>query len=82
MCKEKSVLIKINNFETLKKFAHIVCSFESEVMIYKDIESKPYNAKSILGVIALDISKSKYVEIKSKNEEEVEKFIEVMKEFE
>lgn len=79
MNKSKAVLIKIDNWERLKKFAAIVTMFESDINIYHG--SGYYDAKSILAIIALSMDKARYVEIVSNNEDEVNKFKEQMNEF-
>lgn len=80
MIKEKSVLINISTWDKLKKFAQIVSSFESDINIYNG--SSYYDAKSIMAIIALDISLPRHIEIVSNNEEEIKRFIDAMKEFE
>lgn len=79
MRKENSVLIKINDWEKLKRFAAIVTKIESDINIYHG--SGYYDAKSILAIIALGIDKPRYVEIISNNEEEIKSFKEQMSEF-
>lgn len=80
MNKEKGMMIKINDFASIKRFADVVTQFESDVDIYHT-NTKFFDAKSILAVIALDISKARWIEIVSDDNEEVNKFLEAMKEF-
>ena len=79
MKKENSVLIKINDWETLKNFASVVSKIESDVNIYHG--SGYYDAKSILAIIALNMDKPRYVEIISNDESEINSFKEQMKVF-
>lgn len=74
-------LIKIKNFEDIRKFANTITTFESDVNIYYN-DNKYYDAKSILAVIVLDISQPRYIKIISNNEEEIKRFNECMSEFE
>lgn len=74
-----SVEIKINDIVQLKKFAVAVSQFESNVNIYKG--RIVYDAKSIMGVIAIDTSNGVFVEIESDDEEEIAKFKNCMEEF-
>lgn len=76
-----SVLIKINDFTDIRKFANAVTKFESDINIYYN-DSKYYDAKSIMAVFALDMSQPKYIEIISNNKDEILKFKESMAEFE
>lgn len=75
-----SLLIKINDIEDIRKFANIVITFDSDINIYYN-KNKYYDAKSILAIMALDISKPKYIEIISNNKDEIIRFKECMKEF-
>lgn len=79
MKKENSVLIKINDWDALKKFASAVTKFESDINIYHG--SGYYDAKSILAVVALSMNKSHYVEIVSNSNSEINAFKEQMKTF-
>lgn len=71
--------IKLDTFEKIKSFAQKVVKFESDVDIIKG--SIVYDAKSILGVMALDTSEYIYVEILSKDDDEIENFNKEMREF-
>ena len=75
----KSILINFDTFDKIKEFARIVSTFESDVNIYYG--AKSYDAKSIMAIFALDLSKSRYLEIISDNEEEIKRFFEVMQPF-
>lgn len=75
----KSILINIDTFDKIKKLARIVTAFESDINIYHG--SSYYDAKSIMAIIALDLSKPRYIEIVSDNQEEINRFLEQMKQF-
>ncbi len=51
----KSINIKLDSIEKVKKFVHIVASIESDL----DLVSSRYtiDAKSIMGIFSLDLSK-------------------------
>lgn len=71
--------IKLNTFDKIKAFAQKVIKFESDINICKG--SIVYDAKSIMGVMALDTSEYVEVEILSKDNDEIKKFKEEMGEF-
>lgn len=71
--------IKLNTFDKIKAFAQKVIKFESDINICKG--SIVYDAKSIMGVMALDTSEYVEVEILSKDSDEIKKFKEEMGEF-
>lgn len=77
MNKEKVILI--NTIERVKRFTQQVSSLDTDV----DIVSGRYivDAKSIMGVFSLDILKPLTVIIHSEDEEEINKFNEIMEEF-
>ena len=75
----RSVKIKISDFVQLKQFAFAVAQFESDINIIKG--RIKYDAKSIMGVLAIDTSDGVIVEILSDDEEEISKFIESMEVF-
>jgi len=79
MTQKISVLINLDTFEKIKQFAPIVTSFESDVNIYHS--SGYYDAKSIMAILALDVSKPRLVEIISDDEAEIALFIEKLKPF-
>lgn len=76
-----SMLIKINDFSDIRKFANEIVKFDSDINIYYN-DSKYYDAKSIMAVCALDISQPKYIEILSSDKDEITKFRECMAQFE
>ena len=80
MKKNNSVLICINTFEELKRFANIVTRFKEDINIYNG--SDFYDAKSIMAVLALSLGQNRYVEIISNDEETVNEFKILMSSFE
>lgn len=77
MNKEKVILI--NTIDRVKRFTQKVSVLDAEV----DIVSGRYivDAKSIMGIFSLDILKPLTVIIHSEDEEEINKFNEIMEEF-
>lgn len=75
----EEILLKINNIEKVKKFVNTALEFNSDI----DVVYGKYivDAKSIMGVFSLDLSKNLVVRINSNDREEINKFYEVMKEF-
>lgn len=76
---ENSLLIQINTIENTKKIVEKVEQFKSEI----DARQGRYtiDAKSIMGLFSLDITKPIWLEIKSKNIDELIKFYQEMEEF-
>jgi phosphotransferase system HPr-like phosphotransfer protein len=73
------VLINLNNIDDIKKFSKIVTNFNEDI----DILSGRFvvDAKSIMGIFALDLSKPVEVEILTDSEEVFNKFKESISEF-
>lgn len=73
------IKINLNNFEKARNFISVAGGFESDI----DTISRHYviDAKSILGIFTLDLSKDIEVEIHSDNEEEIKKFNNEMENF-
>lgn len=71
--------ILLNEISKINRFVSVVNQFESDV----DISKNRYlvNGKSIMGIYSLDLSEPVVVHIHSTNNEELEKFKEVMEEF-
>lgn len=71
--------IKLNRVEDITKFNKIVCSFESDI----DVKRGRYvlDAKSLMGVYTLDLSRPITVSIISSDREEIEKFESEMEQF-
>ncbi len=75
----KKVAINLNDFKAARKFIDEVSKFDCDIDIIKD--RYVVDAKSVIGIFTIDLSKPVDVEIHSDNEEEIKKFNEVMKEF-
>ena len=73
------IIIKLNDFSKAKKFINEVSKFESDIDAIKD--RYIVDAKSIVGIFTLDLSKPITVVLHSDNEEETKRFTEVMDEF-
>ena len=72
--------IKIKlKYEDLKEFIKITTSFESNIDIIKD--RYVVDAKSLLGVLSLDLTQPTMVVIHSVNEDEIVRFYDEMKRF-
>ena len=76
--KTTTVKILLNDFSKIKKFNNEICKFESDVDLVKG--RYVVDAKSTMGIFTLDLSVP--IDVVLHGEEESEKFIEVMKEFE
>ena len=74
-----TVTINLNGIEAVKKFNTVVSTFYSEIDIVKG--RYVIDAKSIMGIFSLDLSKPINVVIHSHNEDEIVHFYDVMKEF-
>lgn len=74
------VTVYLNDFMKAKNFTQIVSGFSSDI----DIVRNRYviDAKSIIGIYTLDLSKPVDVVLHSDDQEEINKFVEAMKEFE
>lgn len=77
--KSRSVLIKLQTNDNIRDFIKIVTSYENDINIYS--ESYEYDAKSVMGLMALDVSKPRYVEILSNNQQAIDKFKKDMQPF-
>ena len=73
------VTINLNGIEDVKRFSTVVSEFYSDVDIVKG--RYVIDAKSIMGIFSLDLSKPIDVIIHSYNEDEIVHFYEVMREF-
>lgn len=71
--------VSLNAIEKVKKFTNITNSFDCDV----DVLQGRYtiDAKSVLGVFSLDLTKTVTVEIESDDEKEIDRFLEAMEEF-
>ena len=79
MNKDKSILIKVdlNNF---KEYAQAITKFDSDVNLYYT-DKKYYDAKSVMSFFVFNVGKPRYVEIVSDDENEIDSFLSVMKQF-
>lgn len=75
----RSIKIHLHNTNILKRFIEVVRSFYSEVDLITD--HAYIDAKSIMGIYAVDLSQDAFVKIISSNPEECEKFELAMEEF-
>lgn len=73
------ITIILNDFSKAKKFINEVVKFESDVDAVKG--RYIVDAKSIVGIFTLDLSKPITVVLHSDNMEEVERFNKTMEEF-
>lgn len=75
----KNVIVNLNEIKKVNWFVQEVTSFESNI----DLVSGRYviNAKSIMGIFSLDLSKPIEVVIDSDNKAEINRFVEVMKKY-
>lgn len=76
---DKTIKVRLHNADTVKRFIQVVRGFMSDVDIMTD--HAVLDAKSIMGVYALDLSEDAYVKIVSDNVEELRRFDAAMEEF-
>ena len=76
---QKKIKINLNKPEVVKRFLQVARTFLSDIDIMT--ESAVLDAKSIMGVYALDLSKDTYVRIISDEVEECRRFDAAMEEF-
>ena len=76
---QNKIKVNLNESEKVKNFLQVSRSFLSDIDIMT--ESAVLDAKSIMGVYALDLSKDTYVRIISDDVEECRKFDAAMEEF-
>ena len=76
---QKKIKINLNKPEVVKRFLQVARTFLSDIDIIT--ESAVLDAKSIMGVYALDLSKDMYVRIISDDVEECRRFDAAMEEF-
>lgn len=77
---KKKIKIQLNTFVNVKKFSSSVEKFTADI----DIKKGRYiiDAKSIMGLFSLDLSKPVEVEIHSDDEKMINEFRQTMKKFE
>ena len=73
-------IVNLNSINKIKEFSNDISQFESDV----DVVSGRYviDAKSIMGLFSLDLSKPIQIMIHSDNEFELERFAVTMKNYE
>lgn len=76
---QKKIKVNLNKPEVVKRFLQVARTFLSDIDIMT--ESAVLDAKSIMGVYALDLSKDMYVRIISDDVEECRRFDAAMEEF-
>ena len=76
---QKKIKVNLNKPEVVKRFLQVARTFLSDIDIMT--ESAVLDAKSIMGVYALDLSKNTYVRIISDDVEECRRFDAAMEEF-
>ena len=76
---DKDLLVTINTIEKVNRFVKIANEFDCDI----DVTSERYvlNAKSILGILSLNLLEPIKVVVHSNNKEIIEKFNESMEEF-
>ena len=76
---DKAIKVRLHNAETIKKFVQVVRGFMSDVDIMT--EHAILDAKSIMGLYALDLYDDTYVKLISDNINELREFDAAMEEF-
>ena len=76
---QKKIKVNLNKPEVVKRFLQVARTFLSDIDIMT--ESAVLDAKSIMGVYALDLSKDTYVRIICDDVEECRRFDAAMEEF-
>ena len=76
---QKKIKVNLNKPEVVKRFLQVARTFLSDIDIMT--ESAVLDAKSIMGVYALDLSKDTYVRIISDDVNECRNFDAAMEEF-
>lgn len=75
----RSIKIRLHNANIIKRFIEVVRGFYSEVDLITD--HAYIDAKSIMGIYAVDLSQDTFVKIVSSDSEECERFELAMEEF-
>lgn len=76
---DKAIKVRLHNADTVKRFIQVVRGFMSDIDIMTD--HAILDAKSIMGVYALDLSEDTYVKILSDSIDELREFDSAMEEF-
>lgn len=75
----KKIKINLKDFNKVKEFINVIRNFESDIDIMTN--RAIVDAKSVLGIYALDLSEDTYVRIITDNFEEEKNFETVMEAF-
>lgn len=75
----KDIKINLNNFSDIKRFINVTRNFTSDIDVIRG--KVVLDAKSLLGLMALDLSENIYVRIISDNITEIRKFDAAMEDF-
>lgn len=75
----KKIKIRLNNIDTVKKFANLTSTFKSDIDVIAD--RAVIDGKSILGLFSLDLTQDMYVRIVTDDINERRKFEYEMEEF-
>ena len=78
MRKDK-IKINLNSVDEIRRFVQVVRRFDSNIDIMTN--SQEFEAKSIMALFNLDLSKGAYVVINTDDYEEYKKFVNDMEEF-
>lgn len=76
---DKNIRINLNSFADIKKFINVTRSFASDIDIVRD--KVVLDGKSLLGIMALDLSENIYVRIISDDIAEIRRFDAEMESF-
>ena len=76
------VIVNLNDITKIKRFSQVCSTFESDIDIASLSDPKYIiDAKSVMGVYGLDLSKKAVVKLISDNEVELMNFHQAMREF-
>jgi phosphotransferase system HPr-like phosphotransfer protein len=75
----KEIKVLLNEVETVKRFNQVANNFSSDIDVFRD--RYIIDAKSLMGLFVLDLSKPLNVRLISDDKDEIKQFDEVMKEF-
>ncbi len=76
---DNKIMVYLNDVNTIKKFINVTRRFESDIDAFG--ARFQVDAKSILALFSVDLSKGIYVQILSDDKDEIEKFTSAMEEF-
>lgn len=76
------IIVNLNDIAKIRHFSQVCLTFESDIDIASLGDPKYIiDAKSVMGVFGLDLSKKAVVKMNSNNESELKKFLTAMQEF-